>query len=240
MQKTTDLDGVKEQTIILARAVQPTIIKDLPFLCIHPFFNSPIWSEQMIKDGFGKAITDIPEKYDLTKTETYEKWLMTFEERINKCTDLRYIYMFYDNPWKLTFMRFCGQYLSKKDYAEYLANAWISEENPNMDSNVSISKAISMFKQCPKEYLMCEEDLAYYHALPEEIDVYRGVAQGRVKLGLSWTDDIEKAKWFQHRFGDDNHLLHLKVKKKNVLAYFNTRGEKEIVLDVMKYKKEII
>ena len=115
----------------------------------------------------------------------------------------------------------------------------MSEENPNMDANVSVSRAIQMFKSCKKEYLMNKDDFAYYKSLPGKIDIYRGVAEGRVKLGLTWTDDIEKAKWFQKRFGNNNHLLHLKVNKKDVIAYFNTRGEKEILLDVLKYKNSI-
>lgn len=73
-----------------------------------------------------------------------------------------------------------------------------------------------------------------------KITIYRGVAQGRVKIGLSWTDDLDQAKWFQHRFGEGNTLLQLNVQKKDIIAYFNTRNEKEILLDVLKYKKQIL
>ena len=235
----TDLNGVKKQTVTLAYCVQPSPVKEIPFFCIHPFVNTPMWVERMIKDGIQMSIDSIPAKYDLTNETTYLEWVKELKKRLDDCYDLTQIYMLYNNPWKLTFMRFCGQFLGEKDYAEYLANAWVTEENPNMDSNVSVSRAIQMFKSCKKEYLMEKEDLAYYRSLPSKIDIYRGVAEGRVKLGLSWTDDIEKAKWFQNRFGNNNYLLHLNVNKKDVIAYFNTRGEKEILLDVLKYKNLI-
>lgn len=54
--------------------------------------------------------------------------------------------------------------------------------------------------------------------------------------GLSWTIDQSKAEWFARRFAMLTHLGQPRlmegiVKKKDVLAYFNGRKEKEIVVD---------
>lgn len=43
----------------------------------------------------------------------------------------------------------------------------------------------------------------------------------------------DTAEWFMNRYkGEDNHILKATVKKENCFAYFNSRGENEIVVDV--------
>jgi hypothetical protein len=98
-----------------------------------------------------------------------------------------------------------------------------------------------MFKKADKKILMTEEDYEVFMSLPDEIVVYRGVAVGRNPNGLSWTDDYEKAKWFSNRFNTEKEVGYIQkavVQKKNVLAYFNTRHEKELVCDIRKTQIE--
>ena len=78
-----------------------------------------------------------------------------------------------------------------------------------------------------------------YKNLPESIRVYRGVAVGRNPKGLSWTNNLEKARWFSNRFNNENEVGYIQtvvVNKKDILAYFNTRNEDELVCDIRKYK----
>ena len=70
-----------------------------------------------------------------------------------------------------------------------------------------------------------------YNDLPETFVVYRGVAKGRARMGLSWTQNIEKANRYSKRFGDDGYVLKGLAKKINVLAYFNEHGQDQIVID---------
>jgi hypothetical protein len=89
-----------------------------------------------------------------------------------------------------------------------------------------------MFKKCDKKYLMTDEDYQVYEQLPETFTIYRGVAVGRNPKGLSWTQNLETAKWFAHRFDQKDKKGYIQIgtaKKENVLAYFNTRNEDEIV-----------
>lgn len=90
---------------------------------------------------------------------------------------------------------------------------------------------------------MTEEDYLYYNNLPSEIEVFRGVSKGRVELGLSWTDNREKAIWFMERFKGkkmgEQKLLKATIRKDDVLAYFNTRNEQEIVVDVFAIQDKI-
>ena len=76
---------------------------------------------------------------------------------------------------------------------------------------------------------MTKDDYEYYKNLPDKIKIYRGVAKGRNPKGISYTDKKETAEWFMNRFGKDGYLIEKEVDKKDIAAYFNTRGEKEIV-----------
>ncbi len=222
---TTDLNMIRKKTKLIAQVVKPEDT-GLTGIVIHPFLNS---SEIFIDGNY----------INILNKENYDKWITHFSEIIDK-SDLIRLYMLWRDPWKLTFMKYCGECLSEKDYAKFLADAWVTEENPNMDCNVSRQEVLKMFCSCKKEYLMEQDDLLYYNRLPQEIELYRGVSKGRIKLGLSWTDDKEKAIWFMNRWDDNkNCLLKVKANKKDIIAYFNTRNESECLLDVFKYKSKI-
>jgi len=71
--------------------------------------------------------------------------------------------------------------------------------------------------------------------LPVEFPIYRGFI-GKRGEGLSWSLSRRKAVWFARRFSVLTHLGQPRlmtgtIKKKDVLAYFNGRKEKEIVVD---------
>lgn len=235
--KETNLENVKEMTKLIAKTCPP---KDANCfgIAIHPFVDNTVWFARMLKEGLSQ------EECNLLNPKVYRQWIKEFSKIIDSCNSLSSVYMYWRTPWKLTFMKYCGEFLSEKDYAEYLVNAWTSEENPNMDSNVSRKEAIKMFKSCKKEYLMSNEEKRYFDSLPEQITVYRGVGKNRIPLGLSWTDNKEVAIWFANRWKSENDksapkILTATVDKKNVIAYFDSRGEKELLLDVYSCKKQI-
>lgn len=229
MKNKTDIEGIRNTTIAMAELLKPEMTKYI--VVIHPFVETEIWGEKYLE-------TKDIEKSNLLNDEVYEEWKKDFRNRINKL-DMLGIYIQWRDAWKLTFMKYCGEYLSDKEYAEMLADAWVTEENPNMDANVSRKEALKMFKKCKKEYLMEREDYEYYKNLPEKVVLYRGVANGRILEGLSWTDNKEKAIWFKNRWNSNGILLKVKVDKKDIIAYFNTRNEQECLLDVFKYKNKI-
>lgn len=238
----TDLNKIKEATKGLARSVMPTPT-DFGFIVIHPFVDSPIYMEKYMKLGLGSInvenIDALPKEINLLNKDTYKEWCDGFCKLIDSARNVAEVYMRWRTPYKLLFMDFCGEYLNPKAYAEYLNDAWVTEDNPNMDANIPIEKSLEWFKEANKKYLMTEEDYEKYLSFPDEFTVYRGVGKKRVKYGLSWTDDIEKAKWFQHRWGASNEetcLLKATIKKEHLVAYLNTRGEKECLVDVFAIK----
>lgn len=100
-----------------------------------------------------------------------------------------------------------------------------------MDVNVSQKEFIQYFRNAHKKWLMDDEEYEAYRHLPEKITVYRGVGtRGKVK-GLSWTTNIEKAKWFANRWGDNGKVYRGVISKDAVLAYFLRRDEAETVID---------
>ncbi len=72
-------------------------------------------------------------------------------------------------------------------------------------------------------------------ALPDEIEVWRGVGCRAAVEGMSWTVDRDRGVWFARRFaameGRRAILVRGTVPRNAVLAHLRGRGESEIVAD---------
>lgn len=228
----TNLDEIKNMAKLFL--YQPIKVDDnfSPKLCVyHPFLSS-----STIYIGSSEIVDIFDDEGAL------EKYHECMEKEINK-SDLHRIYVLVRKPYRLTFIKYCESYLSEKDLAELFADAWVSSENPNQDVNCSLSYLIKVFRKCNKHYLMQEEDYKIYQSLPDTFMIYRGVAVNRNPKGLSWTQNLETAKWFAHRFDtekDKGYIQTAIAKKEDVLAYFNTRNEDEIVYDSKKLEISIL
>lgn len=201
-----------------------------PLLCVHHPFISSCYV------GIKHEIADI-----ISQPEKLKEYNEYMEKEIDD-SDLYRLYVLIRKPYRLTFLKHCYSYLSEKDLAELFADAWVSTENPNQDANCSIAYLTKIFKKCNKKYLMTEKDYQVYESLPETFTIYRGVGVGRNPKGLSWTQNLETAKWFAHRFDKPDKQGYIQVataKKENVLAYFNTAGEDEIVYNSKKLEISI-
>ena len=225
MKTKTNLEAIKETSKLLFNAVP---IEESKFsVVIHPYVSS-LYN---FNPDTGKMI-------DLQKPEE----LKAYKEKLFEFLDAGDIYRILgmiNSGWKMTWFKYCSQFMNQKDFGELLAYCWVQQENPNQDCNVSRQEAVEYFREAKKRYLMEPDELRVYKSLPPIVTAYRGVARGREKYGLSWTNDKEKAEWFQSRFGEGNCLLKADVPKRNILAYFNGRGEKEIVVDVFSIVNEI-
>lgn len=230
----TSLEKVKTTAKILCDSIKIEPI--MSTLCNHPFTDSTIDFQEMME---GKSLSET----SLTNPDVYDKWKKKLFKQIDKAKNAEAVYMLVRSPYKLTFLKFIKDYLSQEDFADLLADAWVCQENPNMDVNVSVRTVASWFRAADKQNLMVEEDYQYWENLPEEFMVYRGVAPTRTKLGLSWTDDKKTADWFAKRFTNiaegESYMLSALIKKEEALAYFNTRNEKEVIVDPYKLKGRI-
>jgi hypothetical protein len=226
----TQLNNIKDMAKMFLRLPIKTDKKLPQIICVyHPFIASSV----IHINGEFVDIMENPEKL--------QDFYNIMDNEIDS-GDLYRIYALVRRPYRLTFIKHCEPYLSSKDLAELFADAWVSSENPNQDINCSIPYLTKMFKKCDKKHLMTEEDYQIYEQLPETLTLYRGVAVGRNPKGLSWTQNLKTAKWFAHRFDNDNEKGYIQMttaKKEDVLAYFNTRNEDEIVYNSRKSKISI-
>lgn len=230
MPKSTNLIEIKGMTKLLFDAVkiEPMYMDFVQ----HPFI-------EYCMVPFKKDDSDKLSFLNIMQGENYLLYREWFFKQIDDTNDLFRLYMLVRDPWKLTWLKYTKEFMSSKDFAELLADAWVKEDNPNGDVNVPIQTSISWFKKAKKEYLMDEEECRVWNSLPDELTIYRGVSPRRVALGLSWTPNKEKAEWFQHRFetsSEKGFLQKAHINKKHVLAYFNSRGEEELVVDVLAIK----
>jgi len=117
-----------------------------------------------------------------------------------------------------------------------LGRIWSQQEEVWRQRNWYLQRFRSPRPQ--RESLMSAEEHQYLHELPAEFPIYRGFIGNRGE-GLSWSLDRAKAEWFARRFSiltelGQPRLMTGVIKKKDVLAYFDGREEKEIVVDPAK------
>jgi len=227
MLQETDLSSIRE---IVKDLVYLPIkqIQDFPpmYFVAHPFLSSCMMQHH---DKWCNLLED---------SAALEEWQQFMETLIDQL-DLSSMFSRVRKGYRLGLLKICEKHLSQKDLSKLLADVWISSEDPNQDPNCSITYLVKLFRKCDPALLMVEEDYKVYLSLPEEFQVYRGVAVGRNPKGLSWTGDLETAEWFSHRFdhkGNTGYVLTAMVKKSDVLAYFNSRNENEIVCNVNSLK----
>lgn len=231
MKQKTNLSECRKLAFAFLN-LEPKPIAGLPFFVQHPFFEC---TKVPYNDADGNIkfadIFDEPDKLEESKKQITDQILNE---------DLCGIFCRMLTKYHLSYLKYAKPYMSRRDFEEWLAHAWVSSENPNQDANVSISTLIQWFKSANREHIMSQTELEYYRQLPEVVTIYRGVALGRAEQqGLSWTCNLDTAKWFAHRFDTRNesgYVLKGKVAKEDIFAYFNSRGEDEILCNSKKVK----
>ena len=192
----------------------------------HPYFGQIVDAVQV--DGKIEMV-------DLREPEGLKKVRERVLKTIDAVEKYAQFFVFVRTPFLPAFFKFTNQYLSLRDYSEALADVWTLVEFPNVDVNVSTNEFIRYFNKAQKDWLMDEEEYKFYKNLPEKITVYRGTGKGvRHLLGLSWTLDYKKAKWFATRWNKEGVIYKGIIRKEHVLAYFSRRNESEVVIDVGK------
>jgi hypothetical protein len=84
--------------------------------------------------------------------------------------------------------------------------------------------------------LMSDEEYEFFQQLPDELVIYRGgsVTEKKTKrYGVSWTLNFQKAKEFadvkQLRDKKPMDVFEMRILKSDVIAFFNSRNEDEII-----------
>lgn len=136
----------------------------------------------------------------------------------------------FERPYRWDALVEISSRISVRELAQQFAWVWSDSENIWQNLEI-IEELVSLLSQSDlKSELMDQNDFRRFQRLPSNLIVYRGCTLYN-KEGLSWSLDIEKAKWFALRFNNKQPLLLTgQVDKSDVLFYTNQRGESEIVV----------
>lgn len=121
-------------------------------------------------------------------------------------------------------------------YWETLRDVWIMA---NHFHSYKIDMRIAFMVNEPgRESLMEKREREYLKNLPNKIKIYRAmpITEGREGYGLSWTLDKKVADFYRDTYGRSGKAAEKKMKikqltidKSRVIAFFDSRGEKEII-----------
>lgn len=126
--------------------------------------------------------------------------------------------------------------ITDKEYWTTLGETW--QVCDNLFDYQKEVKALFSAKRRFKKYLMCSKDVLYLNKLPQRITIYRGMTVDEFKsdnYGVSWTLSKKTAKFFTkyprnyQTINRPQKICKLVIPKRQVIAFFNNRNEKEII-----------
>lgn len=205
---------------------QPIIESEMGALLVyHPFLESAFIMDEQ---GLFNVLED-EARWNLYKE-------MYFKTVIAPCESVEKLLWRVRKSFRLTYMMYLlnEDIVSLRECGNLLAGQWSVIENISHDANVSKNIVLRMIKHADKTVVMDEEELSVFNSLPDEITIYRGCSWSSGKEGISWTLDKKTADWFARRWldsGERGYVWSAKISKKNIIAYINNRGEKEVIAD---------
>lgn len=225
MRSKTELQGVKSVAHMLLQ-LDIELTKFSPMIVSHPFTNSGI-SGIVGEDG-GFQMADL-----VNNPDDLKKWRQQVRKQIDNADSAYGIFTLVNKPYTLAFLKFSQPYLSEQDLGQILSSAWILNESPNNDANMTRRELLSAFRSVSPEYLMDEDELRQYQELEDNVTVYRGVTSHNAKniKALSWTLNRETAEWFAHRFGEEGTVYEAQIDKQHIYALFTGRNEYEVIVN---------
>lgn len=221
-----DINIIKENSKTLLH-LKPIANKEMPFIIHHPFISqnpAPFIDE----NGTLKFIDIFKNKKE------FNALINQLETNIDMANSFEDILRMINMPYQLLFFKINNNYISKESYNNCLKDIWCNTEFPNADVNVSTDESLTMFKNSKKKLIMNKAELLKLKSLPDEVTIYRGTHKKNNFKALSWTDDYQSALWFARRFNDNGYVLQATIKKENIIAFFNNRNEKELIVDFNK------
>lgn len=231
MKEKTDLKAVRSvANVLLLTDVHETEFS--PLIVQHPFTATGLVG---IRRNGETAMVDITKD-----AKSLREWQDFISGQIEIAGSVRDIYNMINKPYAMTFVKYAKHHLSREDFSDLLADAWMRSENPNNDANLSKGELVAMFKAADQTCLMEASELNELHGLDDTVTVYRGVTpyNGKNIRALSWTLEPRTAEWFANRFGEEGTVYEATIDKSHILALFNGRNEAEVIVDP-KYLRDI-
>ena len=190
-----------------------------------PFVTNGISDEKVMKEALevngGGVNTEIP----MTRRPypALSKSQLIKDSKIVK--ELTYLFDVRDEKDKAVEVFFENKHrLSDPCFWEILRTMWIA--NGKM-SNLEMFKRLFQSKRPFKYFLMTIEEEAAFKALPDPVTAYRAPAKVN-DVGISWTLSREFVDRYAKHTGRD--VIEQQFPKSRITAYFNRRGEQEIII----------
>lgn len=204
----TDIDAVKK--VLLRWLYLPYISRpELGGL----FSNHPIIDSAVLLNNELTIVND----------ETIRDVRQMFTETIESRNYATILFMMVKKPYRLSFFCEVSQYLSVEDYNEILSWVYKDIEYPNYDNDVE--ELVNHFEIINRDLFMDEEDKQMYENLPTTFTVYRGIRTEDYYDALSWTTDIDTAKWFAQRFNHNGFVATATINKEDVYCCYTQESE---------------
>lgn len=131
------------------------------------------------------------------------------------------------------FIEHCENF-TDEEYWKELADAYIQQNYKKIPYKVYYKLFSSERPQ--REKLMNKEEIKLFRKMPKEITIYRGGSKTELKTkmyGVSWTLDKKIAEKFADiksiRDKKEMVVIEKTISKKDVIAYFTSRQEEEII-----------
>lgn len=121
--------------------------------------------------------------------------------------------------------------LTDAEYWDLVGYVWTDSENiwQNLDEWETLW---SSDRPGREQHVMDDEEREFLANLPDLVTAYRGAVLETNEDGMSYSLDFDRAAWFAKRFNRDNDpvVIEVTVPRDDILAYFDGRGEEEVVL----------
>lgn len=217
----TDLDTIKDKAVQLIYT-EPKAEEGFN-VCEHPYISTPV-----IESAYTNKVFNL-----FHDTEEYHHWREQLKEDIlvrkNACS----VFALLRPAYRMDFFKNVNQYLSGKDFSQILADCWAAHGG----KDVSVKELVRWFNKADKAYLMSKREYKVYSELPEQITVYRGAAEQN-KYGLSWTLNKRVAFWYAEKYeNQESYVYGCTVDRRDILCYFDTRNEAEVIITLSDLKK---
>jgi len=142
--------------------------------------------------------------------------------------------LYHERPYQIMALANIAHELADREYWELLGQVYMESENIFQQKG-RIAKLLASQRR-HRHCIMSKSEQRVLRAMPEKLTIYRGCKNStNSKQGWSWTLDRGKATLFANRISFSNHrrplVLTATADKKNVIAYFNGRKEKEILIN---------
>lgn len=137
------------------------------------------------------------------------------------------IMVYVTRPYRTSAFDMYSDEMSDEDYWELLSTIWVDQENP--EDFTDEWRIRFSADRAHRELMMLPYEQEAFSLLPDKITIYRAALAKEVR-GLSWTTDLNVAKMFSRRLGQEIPIYTAKVNKNKVTAYWTRRNEQELLI----------